>query len=309
MNHATIAAFALSIFMKIRPSYVRAAVFVAAGWFAAAPNVLRAEEKWRPLFNGRSLDGWEMFMTNPDAAWNVPGLKRDANGRYLEPIGKNRDPLKVFNIETVDGQPAIHITGQGFGVITTKESFSNFHLRLQVKWGERKWSIKLQAPRDSGLLYFVHGEPGFDHATWPRSIEFQIQEHDMGDLYALGTQITVNASRKEKLWLYDPKGQPTLFVQKPPVGNRCVKRGDPEKPNGEWNTLDLICVGDESIHIVNGVVVMRLHHAQRIDGPSSAPLAAGQISLQTEGAEVYFRDVKIAPADAMPPEFAENALP
>ena len=25
--------------------------------------------------------------------------------------------------------------------------------------------------------------------NWPRSIEFQIQEHDMGDLYALGAQI------------------------------------------------------------------------------------------------------------------------
>ena len=295
--------------MRLRPSQIRSAFLVAACVFAVAPSGLGAGETWKPLFNGRNLDGWEMFMTNPDAAWDVPGLKRDANGRYLEPIGKNNDPLKVFSVETVDGQPAIHITGQGFGVITTKESFANFHVRLQMKWGERKWSIKLHAPRDSGLLYFVHGEPGFDHATWPRSVEFQIQEHDIGDLYALGTQITVNTTRKERLWLYDPNGQPTLFLQKPPVGNRCVKLGDPEKPNGEWNTLDLICLGDESTHIVNGVVVMRLHRAQRLDGPSPAPLTAGQISLQTEGAEVYFRDVKIATIGAMPAEFAENGLP
>jgi hypothetical protein len=51
---------------------------------------------------------------------------------------------------------------------------------------------------------------------------------------------------------------------------------------------------------------MRLHQAQRLDGPAPAPLNAGQICLQTEGAEVYYRDVEITPIDAMPPEFAEN---
>jgi hypothetical protein len=245
-----------------------------------------------------------MFMTKPDRTWNVPGLKRDEQGNYLEPIGKNRDPLKVFVVENVDGRPAIHVSGQGFGVITTVETFANFHLRLQVKWGEKKWGAKLHAPRDCGLLYFCHGEPGFDHETWPRSIEFQIQEHDMGDLFALGAQITVPARPQGKLWFYDPSGAPTLFVQKPPAGNRCVKLADAEKPLGEWNTLDLVCLGDTSIHIVNGKVVMRLHDAQRLDGAAPAPLTSGQISLQTEGAEVYYRDIEIRPITAIPAEFA-----
>jgi hypothetical protein len=262
---------------------------------------LQASETWKPLFNGRDLSNWEMFMTNPDPSWDVPGLKRDAAGKYLEPLGKNKDPLHVFAVETVDGQPAIHVTGQGFGVITTRESFANFHLRLQMKWGERKWGSKINSARDAGLLYFVQGEPGFDHATWPRSVEFQIQEHDMGDLYALGTQITVNARHEGRLWFYEPKGAPTVFVQRAPIGNRCVKLGDPEKPNGEWNTLDLYCIGSDSIHVVNGQVVMRLRAAQRIDGPAPAPLASGQISLQTEGAEVYYRAVEIAALAAFPP--------
>src|SRR4051812_11051132 len=192
------------------------ASLVSFGLFATAV-VAYAKDSWRPLFNGTNLDGWEMFMAAPDPAWDVPGLKRDANGKYLEPIGRNRDPLHVFTIEKIDGAAAIHISGQGFGVITTKETFANFHLRLQVKWGERKWGYKLNAARDSGLLYFVHGAPGFDHATWPRWIEFQIQEHDMGALYALGTQITVPARREGNLWHYDPSGQPTVFVQKLPI--------------------------------------------------------------------------------------------
>jgi hypothetical protein len=191
--------------MKIHSSLLGAALGVAS-LMILATSAAGAAENWKPLFNGRNLDGWDMFMTNPDPSWDVPGLKRDANGRYLEPIGKNNDPLKVFNVEIVDGRPAIHVTGQGFGVITTKESFANFHVRLQIKWGERKWGSKLNSPRDAGLLYFVHGEPGFDHATWPRSVEFQIQEHDIGDLFALGTQVTVKCPDPS---LFSPANGPT----------------------------------------------------------------------------------------------------
>lgn len=275
----------------------------------AASGLSAAEPAWRSLFNGKDLAGWETFMTKPDPAWDVPGLKRDASGKYLEVIGKNNDPLKVFNVRMEDGQPVVYITGQGFGVMTTKESFGNYHLRLQVKWGEKKWGSKINSPRDCGLLYYVHGEPGFDHETWPRSIEFQIQEHDMGDLYALGAQVMVNATPQKaangrSLYYYDPAGTPTLFTQKPPIGNRCVKLGDPELPNGEWNTLDLICFNGESIHIVNGVVVMRLHNAERLDGTAPAPISTGQISLQTEGAEVSYRNIEIRPITAIPAEYA-----
>ncbi|HEY4247476.1 MAG TPA: DUF1080 domain-containing protein [Lacunisphaera sp.] len=277
----------------------------------AAGSLMAAETDWRPLFNGHDLTGWETFMTKPDSSWNVAGLKRDAAGKYLEPVGRNNDPLKVFTVEQEKTGAVIHVSGQGFGVMTTRESFENFHLRVQVKWGEKKWGSKVNSPRDCGLLYFVHGEPGFDHETWPRSIEFQIQEHDMGDLYALGTQITVNARpetgpKGRTLYRYDAKGTPTLFVQKLPIGNRCMREVDAEKPKGEWNTLDLICFNGDSIHIVNGKVVMRLRHAERLDGANPAPLVSGQISLQTEGAEVYYRNVEIQPISAVPAGYAEK---
>jgi Domain of Unknown Function (DUF1080) len=220
--------------------------------FFSVGSLVATETVWRPLFNGRDLSGWETFLTKPDAVWDVSGLKRDTSGKYLEIIGKNNDPLKVFTVKAVDGGPVIHVSGQGFGVMTTVESFGNYHLRLQVKWGERKWGSKLNSPRDCGLLYFVHGESGFDHETWPRSIEFQIQEHDMGDLYALGAQTTVNAIQEKEPtgrahYRYSSAGTPTLFTQKLPVGNYCAGLEDAEKPNGEWNTLDLICFNGDSI--------------------------------------------------------------
>ncbi len=270
-----------------------------------------ADVPWRPLFNGKDFSGWETYLSKPFYTWDVPGLTRGTNGNYLEPIGKNRDPLKVFTVETVDGQAAIHVSGQGFGTLTTSETFTNFHLRLQVKWGERRWATRTNAVRDAGLLYFVHGEPGYRSESWPRSIEFQIQEHDLGDLYAIATQITVPARKEVEgtnnrvFYFYDPKGEPTLFVEKKSIGNRCRHSIDAEKPRGEWNTLDLICFNGDSLHVVNGQVVMRLHNAQRLDSTASAPLTSGTISLQTEGAEVFYRAVEIQPITETPEAFGE----
>jgi hypothetical protein len=51
---------------------------------------------------------------------------------------------------------------------------------------------------------------------------------------------------------------------------------------------------------------MRLKKATRLDGEKPVPLTAGKVLLQSEGAEVYFRDVEIQPITAVPAEFAEK---
>ena len=89
----------------------------------------------------------------------MPGLKRNADGKYTEPIGSDRDPLKVFTVVgNVDGRPAIRISGEVFGELRTKGAFKDYHLKLQFKWGEKKWPPRdrPETPRDSGLLYHVH---------------------------------------------------------------------------------------------------------------------------------------------------------
>jgi hypothetical protein len=268
-------------------------------------------QTWRPLFNGKDLSGWNTeMMILPDPAWDVPGLKRDTNGNYLEPLGKNRDPLHVFTITNLDGGPVIHVSGQGFGVMMSTETFTNVHIHLEIKWGDRKWSIKANKPYDTGLLYFCHSEAGVaptdKNKTWPRSLEFQICQNEFGDLYALCSQVTVPARFDGKLWRYDPTGTNTLFVQKKPIGNHCAHNVDPEKPKGEWNTIDLITFNGDSFHVVNGQVVMRLYNAQRLDGDAPAPLTSGKICLQTEGGECYFRNVKMQPITEIPAEFVQH---
>jgi hypothetical protein len=207
----------------------------------------------------------------------------------------------VFTVDTVDGAPAIHVSGQGFGTITTTETFTNFHLRMQIKWGEKRWAPRDKARRDAGLLYYSHGEPGAMSGNWPRSIEFQIQEQDIGDLYPVGTQISAYVHQQNtNQWVYDPDGTLKLFEK----NRRCVKMGDAEKPRGEWNTLDLYCVKGDSVHVVNGKVMMRLHDAKRVDGAEPAPLTSGAISLQSEGAEVFYRNIEVQPIEKIPDELA-----
>ncbi len=106
-----------------------------------------------------------------------------------------------------------------------------------------------------------------------------------------------------------PRRHPnTLFVQKAPTGNHCVHLVDAEKPKGEWNMLDLIIFDGDSIHVVNGQVVMRLHHAQRLDGDAPTPITAGKICLQTEGGECFFRNVEVQAITKIPAEFAGGKM-
>jgi hypothetical protein len=272
---------------------------------------VHADRGWTPLWNGKNLDGWTTWMREPSPTSEVPGLKREADGKYTEPIGAGRDPLKVFTVvNDVDGRPAIRISGEVFGELRTKASFKDYHLKLQFKWGEKKWPPRDEAatPRDSGLLYHVHAEPGEEGRTWARSIELQIQEHDVGDLYAVGSAIAVRAKQRAgtqpPLYDYDPTGEWTFFSQSQGSPGRCIKQPDNERPTGEWNTVELICFRDESIHIVNGKVVMRLHGPTRINRDTPSLVTSGPIILQSEGAEVFYRDIEVRAITKIPTEFA-----
>jgi hypothetical protein len=274
-----------------------------------------ADADWQSLWNGRDLSEWATWLRRPESTSDVPGFARGASGQYTEDIGVNRDPLKVFTVTTVDGRPAIRISGEAFGELRTKGSFENYHLKLQFKWGEKKWPPRLTAVRDSGLLYHVHSAPGAEGRTWARSIELQIQEKDVGDLYAVGAYIFVksklragtgNAANPKPVYDYDPKGGWHAFAQVAGTDGRCVKQPDAEKPSGEWNSVELICLGQDAIHVVNGQVVMRLHGPTRIDTPTPRSVTSGPLILQSEGAEIFYRDITLRPITAIPAEFAEK---
>jgi hypothetical protein len=265
-------------------------------------------EGWRSLFNGKDLEGWETWLGKPHKAVDVPGLPRGEGGEYLEPVGLNKDPKGVFGVVETDGKPALRISGEIWGALTTKEEFEGYHFRVEEKWGAKKWPPRDgdPSPRHSGLLYHSVGPHGKGGSYWMRSFECQIQEHDFGDFWSVdGVLADVEAVNR------DPANPRSLLVYKkgaPKVTGttrHVVKELDAEKPHGEWNMIEIYCAGQTSVHVINGKVVMVLQGLrQRVDGREE-PLTKGRLQLQSEGAEVYFRNIMIRPLREIPKELLQ----
>ncbi|GEM_PF-374838 len=250
---------------------------------------------WRDLMNGKDLSGWDTYIEAP-----FPAVGEDRTG--VPVIGLNKDPKQVFKTVTEDNTKAIRISGEHFGGISTTEEFENYHLQMQFKWGKLKWHPKENAKMDSGVLYHANGKHGADGGFWMQSQEFQVQQGDCGDYWGVaGAIFDVPAKKQgEKDWTYDPKGKMLTFAEKELTGRHCIKSPDAEKPNGEWNTLDLYCYGDTAVHMVNGKVVMVLYKSRHMEGSKMMPLKKGKIQIQSEGAEVFYRTIRIRPITEIP---------
>jgi len=259
-------------------------------------NSLR-KDHWKPLFNGKDLSGWDTYI-GPDL---------DDNGKPItnQPIGLNNDPRHVFTIVNEGGENVIRISGENWGAISTKKEYENYHLQLQFKWGALLWGQKKGKKKDSGLLYHSVGKYGADYGAWMRSHEFQVEEGNCGDYWGVaGGMVAVPVIKKsETEFVYNPKGAFITFREGAKEGRRCIKQGDAENPTGQWNTLDLYCHGDTSIHVVNGKVVMVLYHSQQQDNGLFSPLTKGKIQIQSEGAEVFYKQIKIQSISGLPAEY------
>jgi hypothetical protein len=75
---------------------------------------------------------------------------------------------------------------------------------------------------------------------------------------------------------------------------------------GEWNTVDLYSLGGTSVHMINGVVIMILQNSRQIDGDLETPLLKGKIQIQSEGSEVFYKNIKITSIDKIPEEILNN---
>jgi hypothetical protein len=220
-------------------------------------------------------------------------------------VGLNKDPRRVYTVAEVDGKPAIRISGEVFGALTCKKEYGNYHLRLDFKWGDKKWPPREKDRRDSGLLYHCVGAHGAQSGFWMQSLEFQIQEHDTGDFWSVAQAIVdVDGVQSKSLGypVFYKKGGNKVTVGRSSKNPRIIKDGDYEKPSGQWNTLDLWTVGGASVHVVNGKVVMVLTNARRAVEGKEEPLTRGKIQLQSEGAEVFYRTIALQPIERIPEE-------
>ncbi len=267
---------------------------------------LNTRDEWVPLLD-KNLSRWENYLSfahRPDYNGNVP---KDASGSPIQPIGYNKDDNRVFSIINDPGGPVLRISGEKYGCLFTRDSYENYHLILQVKWGSQKHEPRLTKLRDSGILYHSIGEAGVEYwRSWMLSQEFQIMEGHMGDYWCqANSAIDIRAYQSEGVMnrVADDK-QPFVAFKKGSEAY-CLRSGNYESPPGEWTKLELICVAGKSLHIVNGHVVMVLKDSRYTnENGQDVPMRKGRIQLQSEAAEVFFKDIRIRPLTAMPTEYA-----
>lgn len=240
------------------------------------------EAQWTQLFNGKNLDNWDKFIG--------PAFEGH------EELARNATPDNVFSVVNVDGEKAIRISGEVFGSLATKATYRNFHARMVMKWGK-----KITKELNCGFLYYGHGPFGAGFGTWKSCVECQLQHGNMGGLYMIGEDINLDAEveKQGEDYVYKHGGENTRFGKS--VERRMIVHGsDAENEVGQWNTIEIYCVGQQTVHVVNGKVTMRTSNMTTTNSGKEEPLAGGCLQLQSEGSELFVKSVEIQPVDKIP---------
>jgi len=269
----------------------------------------KAKTEWTNLLD-KGLSHWNNYLSYRMPAGYNGSQPKDSLGNLIEPIGENKDTFGVFTMTEVNNEPILKISGEIYGCVSTKQEFENYHFRVQMKWGDKKFNPRKNLLKDSGILYHSIGPNGAEFfRSWMRSIEFQVMSGHMGDFWGQNnTAVDVRAFTPE--YIMNPvadKSQPFLAIgpTKGKITDYCMRSANFEKPEGEWNTLELICFENKSLHIVNGEVVMILQNHRYVENGKSVPMTKGKIQLQSEATEVYYKNIGIRKLESLPAEYAQ----
>ncbi|MGB8491391.1 MAG: DUF1080 domain-containing protein [Bacteroidales bacterium] len=176
------------------------------------------------LFNGKDLSNWVFKLKDPAV-----------------------DPSTVFNVNN----GVIHIAGNPFGYMRTKDSYSDYLLHVEWRWPSEA--------TNSGV--FVHAQ--LPDSIWLKCIECQLQAGNAGDFICMsGADMNELKDKSKKV------------VKKMAASS--------EKPAGEWNTMEVTCMNNAIVVYVNGVLQNK---------GTNLSVSKGSVCLQSEGKDVEFRNV------------------
>jgi len=234
----------------------------------------QAEGRWRPIFNGRSLEGWTPKITG-------------------HPLGDNYRDTFVVKDEAIRVSYAGYDRFNGqFGHLIYRTPLKAYRLRLSYRLLDPgmpdapKW-----ARSNSGVMFYGQAPETMTlNQQFPVSVEFQILGQDgegarpTGSVCTPGTNIVIDGAMAKA---------------------HCTVSTGPTIPNGTWTRLELEVRPDgEVVQRINGVDVMRYSRVE-LDprDPDAKPLIAardgvlaltdGYVSLQSEGHPIEFKDIEV----------------
>ena len=205
---------------------VLSSIALAATLLLGLPMGVSAQ-KTHKLFNGKNLNNWNFV------------------------VEKNAVPAEqVFGIQN----GVIHIKGQPFGYMYTKEKYSNYKLHVEWRWPD--------GASNSGIFLLIADPKN----PFPNGIECQLHAGDAGDFVLLG-------------------GSELAEFEGPRPEFPVVKKAhdSSEKPVGEWN--------EANIFVKNGVITVYINGVYQNTGTNK--VKEGFVGLQSEGHDVQFRNVTL----------------
>lgn len=219
---------------------------------------------------------------------------------WLKKSGRE-DPQQVFRLEN----GVLRCGDDDMGYVATKDAYRDYHLSVEYRWGRKNPNDKYV--RNSGVLLHGVGPDGSQNGVWMTSIECQLAQGCEGDLIVIRgktadgaafpatiTSDTAVAEDGKTRWRKDGKktvysGRQFWWSNHQPFFKELIDtRGehDVASPLGEWTKVECLCRGARITIKINGTTVNECYDAQP---------AAGKVLLQTEGHEVFFRNLEIRP--------------
>lgn len=250
---------------------------LAAGLCAPANAEEPKAGPWRPLFDGRTLDGW-----TPKIA------KHPAGENYRQTFVADHGAIRVSyaGYDKLDGQ---------FGHLFYKTPFKAYSLRLSYRFLDAGLpDTPAWARSNSGIMFHSQSPESMTvDQPFPVSVEFQLLGKDgdaprpTGSVCTPGITITFDGV-KAKEHCTPPADAPTI-------------------PNGTWTKVELdVLPSGEVLQKINGAVVQRyagltLDPEDTVAGGAkpyilargAQPVTEGYIALQSEGYSIEFKDIEI----------------
>ena len=256
---------------------------------------------WTPLLD-QTLSQFDVYLSYRGD--QIMSVIKGAAPADLKPLGLNPAGQTVFTVIEQGGKPVLRISGEIYGCAVTKQEFSNYHFRAKFRWGEKKWVPRLTELKDSGILYHSRGDFGVDYwKSWALSQEFQIIEHGIGEYWSQATSaFDIRANGKAPGAAAPQFNRAAPWMEFVAPNNHALAGTDEDRP-GQWNTVELVCFEDRCVHIANGKVVMALRNSRYKDGDRYVPLTGGRLQIQSEAAEVFYKDIEIRSIPAMPARY------
>ena len=284
--------------MKIIVS-VLSVLFLVVGWSLSKPfkiananyindlskyamEVDTVESGFKPLFNGKNFDDWELLLRDgtPEEAKKVYTIIEDGVLHFFRdlPAGSGNGPER---------RNAFH------GVMATKKSYSKYHLKFEYKWGEKLVNNYDQYQYDAGVFYHI-----MKLEVFPKGLQYQVRfnhlenKNHSGDFIASRVKMQWYSKDGKTFELRSKGGKPQPSKTGQHYG---VKDASFNGLNDQWNVCEIIVMDNEyAIHKLNGKLVNMATNLEPSEGP---------IALEAETGEIFWRNIqikefeKVIPAD------------